>query len=304
MNTLGIAGAAGNTPLIALEGYARFRNLKAKIFAKAEGFNPSGSVKDRVAAAILRQAERRGRLRAGAVVVEPTSGNTGVALSAFCAAAGVRAVLVMPENMSVERQKLIRAYGGEIILTPAEYGMGGAIAAAKEFVAATSGAFIAGQFENPANSAVHFVSTGPEIYRALRGQADILVAGVGTGGTLAGVGRYLKSRNGKVKIYAVEPSLSPVLSGGKAGRHCIQGIGAGFVPPFFAKAPCDGIICVSDEEAKSAAAEVMRTDGISAGISSGAALCAAARLAALRENNGKNIVAIFPDGVEKYLSVI
>ncbi len=291
----------GNTPLAELKNYARALGLKANLYAKCEGFNPAGSAKDRVAKAMIEDAERRGLLKAGGVIIEPTSGNTGIALAAIGAAKGYRVILTMPQTMSAERQLLIKAYGGEVVLTCGERGMAGAIERAEELKKELGGVIL-GQFTNPANPAAHYNTTGPEIYRALGGKVDVFVAGVGTGGTLTGVGKFLKNSIRSVQIVAVEPLSSPVLSGGRAGAHKIQGIGAGFVPKNFDATVCDGVITVSDDEAVLAARNLAKYEGLLAGISSGAALHAAAILARRPQNYGKNIVALLPDGGERYLT--
>ena len=291
----------GNTPLIELINYQRAHALGARVLAKLESGNPAGSVKDRVAKAMIEQAEREGRLRAGATIIEPTSGNTGIGLAAIAAAKGYKAIIVMPDTMSVERRNLMKAYGAEVALTEGAKGMQGAIARAEELARETGG-IVMGQFETPANPQAHFETTGPEIWEDTQGQIDIFVAGVGTGGTLSGAGAYLKQRDPAVKIVAVEPFSSPVLSKGKGGLHGIQGIGAGFVPQTLNTQIYDEVIAVKDENAFSAAKELARREGILAGISSGAALYAAAELARRPENAGKIIVTIFPDTGERYLS--
>ncbi len=297
-----ITDAIGNTPLLKLGKYAQKHRLKADIYGKLEYFNPAGSVKDRVALAMAEDAERRGILKRGATIIEPTSGNTGIGLAMVAAAKGYRLIITMPETMSEERRKMIAAYGAEIVLTPGSEGMKGAIAAAERLHSEIEGSIIAGQFVNPANPAAHRATTGREIWNDLDGKADIFVAGVGTGGTLTGAGGYLKERNPALKIYAVEPAGSPVLSGGKAGRHKIQGIGAGFIPGNLDLSLCDGIITVSDEDAFKTAGELARTEAFLAGISSGAALYAATLLALSDENAGKNIAVVLPDGGDRYLS--
>ncbi|MDE7265583.1 MAG: cysteine synthase A [Clostridia bacterium] len=291
----------GNTPLYELCSFNSAHKLKARIFAKLECFNPTGSVKDRAAKAMIEQAEASGLLKEGATIIEPTSGNTGIALAAIGAAKGYKVVLTMPESMSAERRALLKAYGAELVLTEAEKGMKGAVEKAEE-LAASRGGVILGQFTNPANTAAHFSATGPEIWEDTDGKVDIFIAGVGTGGTLTGAGAFLKGKNPDLKIIAVEPADSPVLSKGVAGPHAIQGIGAGFVPQILDKDLFDGVIAVESADASKAAKELVRTEGILAGYSSGAALWAAVQLAALEENAGKNIVVIFPDGGEKYLS--
>lgn len=292
----------GRTPLLELTHIERKENLEARILGKLECFNPGGSVKDRIAKAMLEDAEAKGRLKAGTVIIEPTSGNTGIGLASVAAARGYRTILVMPETMSVERRQLMRAYGAELVLTEGAKGMKGAIAKAQELAEEIPNSFIPGQFENPANPGAHRCSTGPEIWADTDGQVDIFVAGVGTGGTITGVGEYLKSKNPAVKVVAVEPSSSPVLSGGSAGAHKIQGIGAGFVPPVLNTEVYDEIIRVSNEDAFDSARRVAQLEGILVGISSGAAVWAAVQLAKRPENRGKTIVALLPDTGERYLS--
>lgn len=292
----------GHTPLLRLHGLEAACGLQAALYGKLECMNPAGSAKDRAALFMIADAEARGLLRAGGVIVEPTSGNTGIGL-AFCALQrGYRVILTMPETMSVERRKLLSAYGAELILTPGSLGMQGAIERAHEIAASLPGAFVAGQFENPANPRAHYETTGPEIYEDLSGRVDAFVACVGTGGTISGVGRYLKEKGTHAHIAAVEPAGSPVLSGGCAGAHGIQGIGAGFVPKALCKSVLDEVIRVADEEAFAFARLAVRTDGVLCGISSGAALAAAVKLAARGEFKGKNVAVLLPDGGEKYLS--
>lgn len=297
-----ITALIGHTPLLALDRYVEKRRLPAVLLAKLEYLNPAGSVKDRVARALIEDAEKTGRLAPGAVIVEPTSGNTGIGLAAVAASKGYRVILTMPETMSVERRSLLRAYGAEIVLTEGAKGMSGAIAKADEIAAATPGAFIPGQFENPANPAAHIATTGPEIWDDTDGQVDIFVAGIGTGGTVTGVGRYLKSRNPNIRIVGIEPADSPVLTEGKAGPHKIQGIGAGFIPDNLDRDILDEILTVTNEEAFSAGRAVAREEGILVGISSGAAVAGAERLALRPENKGKRIVALLPDTGDRYLS--
>lgn len=292
----------GNTPLLRAQNFSKSNNLKTALLAKLEYFNPAGSVKDRVARAMLLQAERDGRLKTGSVIIEPTSGNTGIALAAMGAADGYKVIITMPETMSAERIQLIKAYGAEVVLTDGAKGMRGAIEEAERLAAAVPNAFIAGQFTNPANPYAHFSTTAPEIWEATEGKLDIFVAGVGTGGTLTGVGRYFKDKNPAIKIVAVEPQGSPVLSNGKIGAHNIQGIGAGFIPETLDKSVIDEVVTVTDDEAFCAAKAFARTEGILAGISSGAALYAATLLARRKENFQKNIVVLLPDGGERYLS--
>lgn len=292
----------GNTPLVEIANYERINGLKATVLVKLEYFNPAGSVKDRVAKAMIEDAENSGRLKKGATIIEPTSGNTGIGLAAVAAAKGYKLIITMPETMSVERRNLIKAYGAEIVLTDGAAGMKGAIAKAEEIAAATPDSFIAGQFVNPSNPAAHRATTGLEIWKDTDGKVDIFVAGVGTGGTVTGVGEYLKSRNPNVKVVAVEPESSPVLSKGVAGTHAIQGIGAGFVPEVLNTKIYDEVIAVGNGEAFAAAKELARCEGILVGISSGAALSVAAKLAKRPENCGKVIVALLPDTGGRYLS--
>lgn len=292
----------GNTPLLELTNYRRAHELTATLLGKLEYFNPAGSVKDRIALAMLDDAERRGLIKPGALIIEPTSGNTGIGLAAVAAARGYQVVLTMPETMSVERRNLLKAYGAQLVLTDGAKGMSGAIAKAEELAAATPGSLIPGQFTNMANPAIHKATTGPEVWRQTEGKVDIFVAGVGTGGTISGVGAYLKEQKPDVKIVAVEPTGSPVLSGGQAGPHKIQGIGAGFVPQTLDTAIYDEIITVENEDAFSVGRELARGDGLLVGISSAAAVWAAAELAKRPENRGKVIVALLPDTGERYLS--
>jgi len=292
----------GNTPLLELKGIEKEHNLDVTLLGKLEYYNPAGSVKDRIANAMIEDAEKKGVLKPGAVIIEPTSGNTGIGLASVCAARGYRLILVMPETMSVERRKLIKAYGAELVLTEGAKGMKGAIAKAEELASITPRAFIPGQFINPSNPAVHRETTGPEIWRDADGTVDILVAGVGTGGTITGVGEYLKSQNPLVKVVAVEPKNSAVLSTGLAGPHKIQGIGAGFVPKTLNTEIYDEIITVTDEDAFDTGRLFARKEGILVGISSGAALWAAVHIAKRPANKGKTIVVILPDTGERYLS--
>ena len=292
----------GGTPLLELGNYARKHELEATLLAKLEYFNPAGSIKDRIAKAMLDDAEERGILKPGAVIIEPTSGNTGIGLAAVGASRGYRVILTMPETMSVERRNLLKAYGAELVLTDGSKGMKGAIAKAQELAEATPGSFIPGQFNNPANPEIHRRTTGPEIWADTEGRVDIFVAGVGTGGTITGVGEYLKSQKPDVKIVVVEPAGSPVLSQGRSGPHKIQGIGAGFVPETLNTAGYDEIIAVENDAAFAAGREIARTDGLLVGISSGAALHAATELAKRPENRGKVIVALLPDTGDRYLS--
>lgn len=292
----------GNTPLLELKNVQKKFGLKARILAKLEYFNPAGSVKDRVALSMINDAEKRGVLKKGSVIIEPTSGNTGIGLAQIAAARGYRAVIVMPSTMSVERIKLMRAYGAEVVLTDGALGMSGAIAKANELASQTENAFFAGQFTNSANPAAHFATTGPEIFEDTCGNVDYFVAGVGTGGTITGVGEYLKSKISGVKIIAVEPKSSPVLSSCVKGAHKIQGIGAGFVPQILNTAVYDEVITVSDEDALKFGRMIGETEGFLAGISSGAALKAAIEVAARQENAGKTVVVLFPDSGDRYLS--
>ena len=292
----------GKTPLLELTHIEKDEKLKATILAKLEYFNPAGSVKDRIARAMIDDAEEKGLLKAGSVIIEPTSGNTGIGLASVAAARGYRIIIVMPETMSVERRQLMKAYGAELVLTEGARGMKGAIAKADELAKEIPNSFIPGQFANPANPAVHRATTGPEIWADTDGQVDIFVAGVGTGGTITGVGEYLKSQNPDVKVVAVEPAASPVLSKGTAGAHKIQGIGAGFVPQVLNTAVYDEIIAVANEDAFAAGRAVGRREGILVGISSGAAVWAAIQLAKRPENRGKTIVALLPDTGDRYLS--
>lgn len=292
----------GATPLLELAHIEKEEKLAARILGKLECFNPGGSVKDRIAKAMLDDAESKGLLKAESVIIEPTSGNTGIGLASVAAARGYRIILVMPETMSVERRQLMRAYGAELVLTEGAKGMKGAIAKARELAEELPNSFIPGQFENQANPEAHRISTGPEIWSDTDGQVDIFVAGVGTGGTITGVGEYLKSKNPDVKVVAVEPASSPVLSGGSAGAHKIQGIGAGFVPQVLNTEVYDEIITVSNEDAFAAGRRVGRQEGVLVGISSGAAVWAAIQLAKRPENRGKTIVALLPDTGTRYLS--
>ena len=292
----------GRTPLLKLVHIEKEMNLKASVFAKLEYFNPAGSAKDRVALAIINDAEARGLIGPGATLIEPTSGNTGIGIASVAAARGYHVIIVMPDTMSLERRQLIAAYGAEIVLTPGDLGMKGAIDEADRLAAETENSFIPGQFVNPANPKAHYDTTGPEIWEDTEGKVDIFVAGVGTGGTLTGVGEYLKSRNPDVKIVAVEPATSAVLSGKPAGAHGIQGIGGGFIPDVLNTEIYDEIIPVSDEDSYETSRLIGRREGILTGISSGAAVWAALELARRPENSGKNIVALLPDTGERYLS--
>ncbi len=292
----------GNTPLLEAANLEKKYELKARILVKLEYRNPAGSVKDRIAKAMIEDAEARGLLKPGGVIVEPTSGNTGIGLASVAAARGYRAILVMPETMSVERRQLLKAYGAEIVLSEGSKGMSGAIAKAEEIASEIPGSYIPAQFDNPANPEIHYRTTGPEIWNDTDGEVDILVAGVGTGGTLTGTGKYLKEKNPEVKVVAVEPASSPVLSKGEAGPHKIQGIGAGFVPKVLDTGIYDEIIPVENEDAFAYGRIFGRTEGILIGISGGAAIKAAAELAKREENTGKTIVVILPDGGDRYLS--
>lgn len=297
-----ITDLIGGTPLLEITNYEKANELNAKIYAKLEYFNPAGSVKDRIAKAMLDDAEGKGLLKPGAVIIEPTSGNTGIGLASVAASRGYKVILTMPETMSVERRNLLKAYGAELVLTEGAKGMPGAIAKAKELAEQIPNSYIPSQFTNPANPAVHLKTTGPEIWADTDGKVDIFVAGVGTGGTLSGVGAYLKSQNPNVKVVAVEPATSPVLSGGKAGPHKIQGIGAGFVPDTLNTDIYDEILPVQNEDAFATGRALARSEGVLVGISSGAAVFAAAQLAKRPENAGKVIVALLPDTGERYLS--
>ena len=292
----------GNTPLVRLENFEKEENITARILAKLEYLNPSGSVKDRAAAAIISDAEKNGRLKKGGLIIEPTSGNTGIAIAAIAAAKGYKAIIVMPETMSEERRNIIKAYGAEIVLTEGALGMSGAIAKAEEIRKQNEGSIIAGQFTNPANPRAHFETTGPEIQRDTDGKVDIFIAGVGTGGTLSGAGEFLKSQNPDIKVIAVEPETSPVLSEGKSGKHGIQGIGAGFIPETLNTEIYDEVVKISDNDAVSYAKKLAKTQGILVGISAGAALKAAEIVGKRVENKDKNIVIILPDSADRYYS--
>ena len=298
----GVMELVGNTPLVEVANIERQENLKARILVKLEYLNPAGSVKDRVGKAMIEDAEQTGRLKPGSVIIEPTSGNTGIGLASIAAAKGYRMILTMPDTMSIERRNILKAYGAEIVLTPGELGMTGAIEKAEELSKEIPDSFIPGQFVNPANPKAHRETTGPEIWNDTDGQVDIFVAGVGTGGTLSGTGEYLKSRKPEVKVVAVEPETSPVLSEGKAGPHKIQGIGAGFVPDTLNTKVYDEIIKIANDDAFETSKLLTKKEGILTGISSGAALSAALQLAKRPENKGKTIVALLPDSGDRYYS--
>ena len=292
----------GNTPLVRVNNLIKKDELKADVLAKLEYFNPAGSVKDRIAKEMILDALEKGLINENTTLIEPTSGNTGIGLSAVATALNLKIIITMPETMSVERRNLMKAYGAELVLTPGSEGMKGAIAKAKELASQIENSFIPGQFENPANPTAHYKTTGPEIYRQTEGKVDIFVAGVGTGGTISGIGKYLKEKNPEVKVVAVEPASSPVLSTGKGGAHKIQGIGAGFVPETLDTKIYDEIITVENEDAFATGKKMAKTEGILVGISSGAALYAAKELAKREENAGKTIVVLLPDGGDRYLS--
>ena len=292
----------GNTPIVRVNNLIKKDELKADVLAKLEYFNPAGSVKDRIAKEMILDALEKGLINENITLIEPTSGNTGIGLSAVATALNLKIIITMPETMSVERRNLMKAYGAELVLTPGSEGMKGAIAKAKELASQIENSFIPGQFENPANPTAHYKTTGPEIYRQTEGKVDIFVAGVGTGGTISGIGKYLKEKNPEVKVVAVEPASSPVLSTGKGGAHKIQGIGAGFVPETLDTKIYDEIITVENEDAFATGKEMAKTEGILVGISSGAALYAAKELAKREENAGKTIVVLLPDGGDRYLS--
>ncbi|MBQ3547957.1 MAG: cysteine synthase A [Clostridia bacterium] len=297
-----LSQAVGNTPLLELKNSKKKYDFGASVFAKLEFFNPAGSVKDRVALNMIETAEQNGTLKSGGTIIEPTSGNTGIGIAAICAAKGYKAVIVMPDTMSIERRKLIASYGAEVVLTDGSKGMNGAIAKAEELNRQTPNSIIAGQFYNPANPDAHYKTTAPEIYNDLGGKVDAVVCGIGSGGTITGIGRYLKEKVKNIKIIGVEPLSSPFLTTGKAGAHKIQGIGAGFVPENLDTKIYDELITVSDNDAISFAKELAKNEGLSVGISSGAAFCAAVEIAKREDMQGKNIVVILPDGGSRYLS--
>lgn len=298
----GFADVIGNTPLVEVENIERIHQLKAKLLVKLEYCNPAGSVKDRAALEMITDAENKGLLKEGSVIIEPTSGNTGIGLAAIAASRGYRTILTMPDTMSVERRNILKAYGAEIVLTEGALGMKGAIDKANELADSIEGAFIPAQFDNPANAQAHYKTTGPEIWEATDGEVDIFVASVGTGGTLTGTGRFLKDKNLNIQVIAVEPSDSPLLSGGKAGAHKIQGIGANFIPSVLDTTLYDEVLTVTSDEAFEASKELTRTEGFLTGISSGAALSAALVLAKRPENEGKTIVVLLPDSGDRYYS--
>jgi cysteine synthase A len=298
----GLTDLIGKTPLLQLDGYAKQEKLEANIIGKLEYYNPAGSVKDRIAKSMIEDAEKSGKLKPNSIIIEPTSGNTGIGLAAVAAARGYRIILTMPETMSIERRRLLKAYGAELVLTEGAKGIKGAIERASQLAAETPNSFVPGQFVNPANPAIHKATTGPEVWEDAEGKVDVFVSGIGTGGTITGAGEYLREKNPKIKIIAVEPFDSPVLSEGKAGPHKIQGIGPGFVPEILNTGIYDEIIKVRNEDAYKASRAVAKAEGLLVGISSGAALWAAAELAKRPEYKGKNIVAILPDTGERYLS--
>lgn len=298
----GISELIGNTPLLKLNNFIKSRSLGADIYAKLEYFNPAGSIKDRVALEMIETAEADGTLKPGSVIIEPTSGNTGIGLAAIAAAKGYRTIIIMPETMSEERKKMMSAYGAELILTEGSRGMAGCIEKAEKIKAENPNSIIAGQFTNPANPMAHIKTTAPEIWDALDGKVDVFVAGIGTGGTISGNGRFLKEKNPDIKIIGVEPASSPLLTEGKAGAHKIQGIGANFVPEILDRGVIDEIITVSDADAYAFAKDIAKSEGVFVGISAGAALCAATEIAQREDMKGKNIVVIFPDGGGRYLS--
>ena len=298
----GFTDLVGNTPLVRLNNLIKKDELKADVLAKLEYFNPAGSVKDRIAKEMILDAIEKGLIKEGTTLIEPTSGNTGIGLSAVATSLGLKIIITMPETMSVERRNLMKAYGAQLVLTPGSEGMKGAIAKAKQLAQEIPNSFIPGQFENPANPTAHYKTTGPEIYAQTDGKVDIFVAGVGTGGTISGIGKYLKEQHPNIKVVAVEPASSPVLSKGQAGPHKIQGIGAGFVPDTLNTDIYDEIITIENEDAFTTGKEIAKTEGILVGISAGAALFAAKQLANQKENEGKTIVVLLPDGGDRYLS--
>ena len=297
-----ILDLVGNTPIVRLSSLEKALGLKANLYAKIESFNPAGSIKDRVAKNIIETAEKNGELREGSVVIEPTSGNTGIGLALVCLLKGYKVILTMPESMSIERRKLLKAYGAEIVLTDKDKGMQGAIEKANELLKEIPASILAGQFENPSNPQTHYHTTGREIWEDMDKKVDVFVASVGTGGTLSGVGKYLKEQNKSIKVFAVEPSSSAVLSGEKAGSHKIQGIGAGFIPKTLNTSVFDGVVKVSDDDAIKYSKLLAKHEGILSGISSGASICACIEIAKNADFTDKNIVVILPDGAEKYLS--
>ena len=299
-----ITETIGNTPLLRLSSIEKFRGSKAAVYGKLEAMNPAGSIKDRAALSMILDAEEKGILKPGGTIIEPTSGNTGIGLASIAAARGYRAIFVLPESMSIERRKLLAAYGAEVVLTDREKGMQGSVDKARELHNEIAGSIIAGQFENPSNAQAHIDTTGPEIWEDLEGKVDIFVAGVGTGGTVTGCGRFLKEKNPKIHIVAVEPANSPLLSEGRAGAHNLQGIGANFVPELLDQSVIDEIITVKEEDAYTLSRQLAEKEGYRAGITSGANLWAAVQLAEQEENRGKNIVVILPDSGERYLSTV
>lgn len=292
----------GNTPLLRLNKIEKYFNLNCKLLAKCEKFNPAGSAKDRIALQMINDAEVNGTLKSGAVIIEPTSGNTGIGLAAVALYKGYKVILTMPESMSIERRNLLKAYGAELVLTPASDGMGGAVKKAEELQKEIPDSIIAGQFINPSNPKAHYLTTGPEIWNAVDGEVDIFIAGIGTGGTVSGVGKYLKEQNADIKIYGIEPDSSPVITKGFAGNHAIQGLGANFIPNTLSREYIDEIITITNEEAYTFGKLIVTQEAMMVGISSGAALCGSVKLAKLPENFGKTIVTLFPDTGERYLS--
>ena len=303
MNVLNnITEAIGKTPLVRIERLEKKYNSKAKLFVKVEGLNPAGSAKDRVGLNMILDAEKKGIIKSGGTIIEPTSGNTGIGLAMAADVLGYKLILTMPETMSVERRKLLSAYGAELVLTPGEKGMAGAVEKAQELSSEIEGSWIAGQFDNPANPEAHYKTTGPEIWQDMDGKIDCFVAGIGTGGTISGTGKYLKEKNPEIKIVGFEPKSSPLITEGKAGAHGLQGIGANFIPSNYDKTVTDEVITISDEEAYEMGRELCRTEGIIVGITSGAAIMAAIKLSERKEFEGKNIVVLLPDNGDKYLS--